>query len=378
MSHKGENKSKQATSKVAKAARRLKAGAAKMLAKAKPKSPAKSLTKPSAAPQRKSPTKSKASAPHASAPRIVRIGARGSPLALAQAHLFGQRLVERSGGALAYTLTTYTTTGDKILDRPLQDAGGKGLFTKELDRAQKDNEIDIGVHSLKDMTVRLPRHIFLAAYLPREDPRDCLIGPWATIADLPHGAVVGTSSLRRRSQLLMMRPDLKPVTFRGNVQTRLRKLAEGEAQATILAAAGLRRLGMIDHAAGIIPIDDMLPAAGQGIIGVTLNVDAPDWLVAACSATDDRVSRLAASAERAFLRRLDGSCRTPIAAHFRLTANGAEMAGEVLSDEGDRRWRAEGALERIPSERDANDLGLFLAEDVASHRVADLAEMARG
>jgi hydroxymethylbilane synthase len=382
MRPKGTSKAKQvaskAASKAAKAARSLKAGAAKMIAKAKPvaRSPAK--TKPAAKSPAKSPAKSKISVPHTSAPRIVRIGARGSPLALAQAHLFGQRLVERSGGALAYTLTTYTTTGDKILDRPLQDAGGKGLFTKELDRAQKDNEIDIGVHSLKDMTVRLPRHIFLAAYLPREDPRDCLIGPWASIADLPHGAVVGTSSLRRRSQLLMMRPDLKPVTFRGNVQTRLRKLAAGEAQATILAAAGLRRLGMIDHAAGIIPIEDMLPAAGQGIIGVTLNVDAPDWLVAACSATDDRVSRLAAIAERAFLRRLDGSCRTPIAAHFRLTSNGAEMAGEVLSDEGDRRWRAEGALERIPSERDANDLGLFLAEDVASHRATDLAELARG
>jgi hydroxymethylbilane synthase len=372
MSSKGGNKAKQTASKAVKAARSLKAGAAKMLAKGKAKPGAKPAAKATAKSQPKSPAKTSKAAPHASAPRIVRIGARGSPLALAQAHLFGQRLVERSGGALAYTLSTFTTTGDKILDRPLQDAGGKGLFTKELDRAQKDNEIDIAVHSLKDMTVRLPRHLFLAAYLPREDPRDCLIGPWGRIADLPHGAVVGTSSLRRRSQLLMMRPDLKPITFRGNVQTRLRKLAAGEAQATILAAAGLRRLGMIDHAAGIIPIEDMLPAAGQGIIGVTLNVDAPEWLVAACAATDDRVSRLAAIAERAFLRRLDGSCRTPIAAHFRLTETGAEMAGEVLSDEGDRRWRAEGALERIPSERDANDLGLFLAEDVASHRAADL------
>ena len=352
------SKAKRAASKPAKGARSLKTSLSKAKAGRAPV-------------EAKLPSRSKASAPHAAKPQIVRIGARGSPLALAQAHLFGQRLVERSGGALAYTLSTYTTTGDKILDRPLQDAGGKGLFTKELDRAQKDNEIDIGVHSLKDMTVRLPRHIFLAAYLPREDPRDCLIGPWASISDLPQGAVVGTSSLRRRSQLLAMRPDLKPVTFRGNVQTRLRKLSEGEAQATILAAAGLRRLGMIDHAAGIIPIEVMLPAAGQGIIGVTLRTDAPDWLIAACSATDDRISRLAAIAERAFLRRLDGSCRTPIAAHFRLTATGAEMAGEVLSDVGDRRWRAEGALDRLPSERDANDLGLFLAEDVASHRSAD-------
>ncbi len=303
--------------------------------------------------------------------RTVRIGARGSPLAVAQAHIFGDRLVRMSGGAIAYTLHAFTTTGDKIQDRPLQDAGGKGLFTKELDRAQKDGDIDIAVHSLKDMTARLPRHLFLAAYLPREDPRDCLIGPWASIAGLPHGAVVGSSSLRRRSQLLALRPDIKVVNFRGNVQTRLRKLAEGEAQATILAAAGLHRLGVTDYVGGIIPVEDMLPAAGQGIIGVTLNTKAPDWLVAACAATDDHAARLAAVAERAFLRRLDGSCRTPIAAHFRLTANGADMSGEVLSDNGDKRWRAEGALERPPSERDANELGLFLAEDVASHRAAD-------
>jgi hydroxymethylbilane synthase len=308
----------------------------------------------------------------AKAVRTVRIGARGSPLAVAQANLFAEKLAAASGGAIAFTLQTFTTTGDKILDRPLQDAGGKGLFTKELDRAQKDGEIDVAVHSLKDMTVRLPRHLFLAAYLEREDPRDCLIGPYASLSDLPQGAVVGSSSLRRKAQLLAARPDLTVVTFRGNVQTRLRKLAEGEAQATLLAAAGLRRLGMIDKAGCIIPVEDMLPAGGQGIIGVTLNVDAPEWLAAACAATDHRPSRLAAVAERAFLRRLDGSCRTPIAAHFRLTDAGAEMAGEVLSDDGAQRWRAEGALARIPSERDASELGLFLAEDVASHRAADL------
>jgi hydroxymethylbilane synthase len=303
--------------------------------------------------------------------RTARIGTRGSPLALAQANLFAAMLTKATGGAIKTTIHAYTTTGDKILDKPLQDAGGKGLFTKELDRAQAIGEIDIAVHSLKDVTARLPKHIFLAAYLPREDPHDCLIGPWKRIADLPKGTVVGTSSLRRKAQLLAARPDLKVVTFRGNVQTRLRKLADGEAQATILAAAGLRRLGMIDKAAGIIPVEDMMPAAGQGIIGVTLNVDAPEWLVAACAAIDDKSSRLAAIAERAFLRRLDGSCRTPIAAHFRLTKTGATMVGEVLSDEGDRRWRAEGVLERSPSERDANELGLFLAEEVAAQRAAD-------
>ena len=305
------------------------------------------------------------------AARKVRIGTRGSPLALAQANLFAALLAKAPGEALETSIHPFTTTGDKILDRPLQDAGGKGLFTKELDRAQAVGEIDVAVHSLKDVTVKLEPHLTLAAYLTREDPHDCLIGPWSRIADLPRGAVVGTSSLRRKSQLLALRPDLKAITFRGNVQTRLRKLAEGEAQATILAAAGLRRLGMIDKAAGIIPIEDMLPAGGQGIIGVTLHLDAPDWLKAAVATTDDNASRLAAIAERGFLRRLDGSCRTPIAAHFHLTGNGAWMAGEVLTDEGDRRWRAEGELRHMPSEADAEALGLRLAEDVAAKRAAD-------
>jgi hydroxymethylbilane synthase len=304
--------------------------------------------------------------------KTVRIGTRGSPLALAQANYFADRLAKASGGSIATSIHTFTTTGDKILDKPLQDAGGKGLFTKELDRAQEMGEIDIAVHSLKDVTVTLEKHLVMAAYLPREDARDCLIGPSATIAGLPPGAVVGTSSLRRKAQLLAARPDLKAITFRGNVQTRLRKLAEGEAQATILAAAGLRRLGMIDKAAGILSIDEMLPAGGQGIIGVTLHVDAPGWLKDAVARTDDHASRLAAVAERAFLRKLDGSCRTAIAAHFWLTDDGAEMAGEVLSDEGDRRWRAEGVIEGAPSVFDAEVLGLALAEDVAAERDFEL------
>jgi hydroxymethylbilane synthase len=305
------------------------------------------------------------------AARNVRIGTRGSPLALAQANLFAARLTSASEGEIKISIRTFTTTGDRILDKPLQDAGGKGLFTKELDRAQEMGEIDLAVHSLKDVTVKLEPHLMLAAYLPREDPRDCLIGPWARIADLPPGAVVGTSSLRRKSQLLALRPDLKPVTFRGNVQTRLRKLAEGEAQATILAAAGLRRLGMIDKAAGIIPVEDMLPAGAQGIIGVTLHVDAPDWLRSLLAATDDRASRLAAIAERAFLRRLDGSCRTPIAAHLQVTGGGAKMAGEVLTDEGDKRWRAEGELHHMPDESQAEAFGLRLGEEVAAQRAAE-------
>jgi hydroxymethylbilane synthase len=299
----------------------------------------------------------------------ARIGARGSPLAVAQATLFAARLKAASGVETSFE--AFTTTGDKILDKPLAEAGGKGLFTKELDRAQEIHAIDIAVHSLKDMPANLPEHLYLAAFLPREDPRDCLLGPSATIAGLPEGAVLGTSSLRRRAQALAIRPDLRIVDFRGNVQTRLRKLSERLANATLLAAAGLRRLGMIDHAAGVIGIDELLPAGGQGIIGVTLHVDAPQWLKDAVAATDDRSSRLAALAERAFMRRLDGSCRTPIAAHLQLTQAGAEMAGEVLTDNGEKRWRAEGAIKGDVTDAKSEALGLRLAEEVADARAMD-------
>ncbi len=302
------------------------------------------------------------------APHKVRIGSRASPLAVAQAEAFAARLVEASGGQIKTKIETFKTTGDKIQDRPLQDAGGKGLFTKELDRAQKHGEIDIGVHSLKDVTVKLNKHLTLAAYLPREDPRDCLIGSVSRIGDLPDGAVVGTSSVRRRAQLLALRPDLQIVEFRGNVQTRLGKLRDGVAEATLLAAAGLNRLGRMDVAAGLVPFEDMLPAAGQGIVAATLRHDAPDWLHAACAAVDDMDARLAAFAERAFLRRLDGSCRTPFAAQFRLTDDGAELLGEVLSNDGQQRWRATGRLSRRPSEADAEELGLFVAEDIAAQQ----------
>ncbi len=301
--------------------------------------------------------------------RKVRIGSRASPLAVAQAEAFAARLSDVSGGQIRSVIETFKTTGDKIQDRPLQDAGGKGLFTKELDRAQKNGEIDIAVHSLKDVTVKLNKHLTLAAFLPREDPRDCLIGKVARIADLPEGAVVGTSSVRRRAQLLALRPDLQIVEFRGNVQTRLGKLADGVAEATLLAAAGLNRLNQMKVAAGLIPFEDMLPAAGQGIVAATIRRDAPDWLHAACAGIDDRDSRLAAAAERAFLRRLDGSCRTPFAAQFRLTEDGAELIGEVLTTDGSRRWRATGQLVRRPSEKDAEELGLFVAEDIANQRL---------
>lgn len=312
-----------------------------------------------------------AHAPDGASERRITIGSRASPLAVAQAEAFGNRLATALGGDVRIEFKTFKTTGDVIQDRPLQEAGGKGLFTKELDRAQIEGGIDVAVHSLKDVTVAIHEQLTLAAFLPREDPRDCLIGPAGKLADLPAGAVVGTSSVRRRAQLLALRPDLKIVEFRGNVQTRLAKLEDGVADATLLAYAGLKRLGQPEIAAGVVPPEDMLPAAGQGIIAATIRCDAPDWLEAGCAAIDDHDTRLAALAERAFLRRLDGSCRTPFAAQLNLTADGAEMSGEVLAIDGTSRWRASGRLGHCPSETEAEEFGLSIAEDVASQRARD-------
>jgi len=301
-------------------------------------------------------------------PHIVKVGTRGSPLALAQAETFSRLLESVSGGLIYCEIETYKTQGDQIQDRRLQDAGGKGLFTRELDIVQQTSEVDVCVHSLKDVPNELAEGLVIGCYLEREDPRDALIGPYSALRDLPPGARLGTASLRRASQALYIRPDLEIVMFRGSVQTRLKKLQDGLADATLLAAAGLNRLGMTNQAAGFIPVTDMIPAVGQGIVCATIRADAPDWLKTACTAIDDNAARLAATAERAFLKRLDGSCRTPIAGHFCLTDTGAHMVGEVLADDGSTRWWAEGVLDRTPSELDAAELGLWVAEDIAEAR----------
>lgn len=249
-------------------------------------------------------------------PPILRIGSRGSPLALAQveqvkARLAGAwpELAER--GALAVEIIR--TSGDRIQDRPLSEAGGKGLFTKEIEEALLAGTIDLAVHSMKDMPTVIPDGLEIACLLPREDPRDALIAGVDSLAALPTGAVVGTSSLRRKAQVLARRPDLKIVDFRGNVDTRLRKLERGEVQATLLALAGLKRLGIEGKASAVLPTEEMLPAVAQGAIGIETRIG------------DARVQELlaplnhpptarAVTAERALLAVLDGSCRTPIAA----------------------------------------------------------------
>ena len=275
--------------------------------------------------------------PSPSAP--LKIGTRGSPLALAQAHETRDRLaIAFDLPADAFEIVVIKTTGDNqaliAADKPLKELGGKGLFTKEIEEALLRGGIDIAVHSMKDMPVEQPAGLCLDTYLPREDVRDAFVSPDKSgLADLAQGAVVGTSSLRRRAQLLNRRPDLMVVEFRGNVQTRLRKLADGVADCTFLAMAGLNRLGMSEVPATPIECRDMLPAVAQGAIGIERRAD--DLRVAGLlEAIHDAQTGLRLAAERAFLAALDGSCETPIAGLAELKDGELHMSGEVLRPNG--------------------------------------------
>jgi hydroxymethylbilane synthase len=265
----------------------------------------------------------------------IRIGTRGSPLALAQARMTRAALAAAHGWSEdEIEIVTIRTSGDRIQDRPLSEAGGKGLFTKEIEEALLANAIDIAVHSSKDMPTQLPDGLALVAYLEREDVRDVFISrKAATIADLPQGALVGSASLRRQALVKRMRPDLRVGIFRGNVQTRLRKLDEGEADATLLALAGLKRLGLEHEATAILPLDQFPPAIGQGAIGIearlsntkTLDLIAP---------IAHRDTKIALDTERAFLAALDGSCRTPIAGLATVKGNALSFRGMILRPDG--------------------------------------------
>ena len=265
----------------------------------------------------------------------LRIGTRGSPLALAQANTVRGLLA----AALEIVperieLKIIRTTGDAIQDRPLAQAGGKGLFTKEIEEALIAGAIDLAVHSAKDMPTVLPKGLAIAAVLAREDARDVFISRKATtLRDLAPGAVVGTASLRRQAQVLRLRRDLQVVSFRGNVETRLRKLDDGVVDATLLALAGLKRLGLTDAATAVLPVDDFLPAVGQGIIAIETRAD--DAATRGCLATlehEDTATALAA--ERAFLGVLDGSCRTPIAGHATLAGGRLRFRGLIAKPDG--------------------------------------------
>lgn len=265
----------------------------------------------------------------------LKIGTRGSPLALAQAHEAQARMMaaHRLPGE-AFEIVVISTSGDRIQDRPLSEAGGKGLFTKEIEEALLARRIDIAVHSSKDMPTVLPDGLELSAFLPREDARDAFIGKAAKrIADLPRGAKVGSSSLRRQALIRRMRPDLDVVMFRGNVQTRLRKLDEGVADGTILAYAGLKRLGLDNVVTDLMSLEIFPPAPGQGAICIESRIGDAD-VEKMLAAIHDVPTGQALACERAFLAALDGSCRTPIAGHATISSESLSFAGLIISPDG--------------------------------------------
>jgi hydroxymethylbilane synthase len=270
---------------------------------------------------------------------LIRIGTRGSPLALAQSEWVRRRLAAawpELAAPDAVAIVPMTTTGDRIKDRPLAEVGGKGLFAKEIEEALRDGRVDIAVHSLKDMETRLADGLVIDCVPAREDPRDVLVASGArAIAELPRGAVVGTSALRRRAQLLALRPDLRIIEWRGNVDTRIARLARGDAAATVLALAGLKRLGLDVSGWAVLAASEMLPAAAQGALGVERRAD--DARMARFLAPlHDRGSGLAVTAERALLAALDGSCRTPIAALATIDGDRLALDALVASPDGSR------------------------------------------
>jgi hydroxymethylbilane synthase len=309
------------------------------------------------------------------------IATRTSPLALAQAHnlqfILGQAAQVEDCRA-AFPILGLSTTGDRITDRALLAAGGKGLFTKELETALLAGEARFAVHSMKDVPTRLPEGLKIAAILEREDPRDVLLVATgsAQLADLPRGAVLGTASIRRQAQALAARPDLEVTLLRGNVDTRLARVRDGAIGATFLARAGLRRLGRSEARLTPIETTDMLPAPAQGCVGVEIRIG-DDAAQALCDAIQHHESALAAAAERGVLEALDGSCRTPIAA-YALIANGEiRLSAEALSEDGKQRWAGSGSAP-ASSLAEAAALGRQVGEHIRQAGGAALAAIISG
>jgi hydroxymethylbilane synthase len=292
---------------------------------------------------------------------LLRIGTRGSPLALAQAELVRAALAAAHGCAPErIAVLPIRTTGDMIQDRPLAEAGGKGLFTKEIEEALIAGHVDVAVHSAKDMPTILPAGLTIAACLPREDARDAFISrKAATLASLPAGATVGTASLRRQALVLRARPDLKVVSLRGNVGTRIAKLEAGEVDATLLALAGLKRLGRADAATALFGVEDFLPAVGQGIIALE-TCEKRDDVRELLSSINDKDTFTAMTAERSFLAVLDGSCRSPIAGHAVVSRGALRFRGMVLRADGGQVFEAQ----RLGGASDAEALGRDAGADL--------------
>ncbi|MBG6177799.1 hydroxymethylbilane synthase [Labrenzia sp. EL_208] len=289
----------------------------------------------------------------------LRIGTRGSALALAQAYETRDRLMAAHGlSEEAFEIEVIKTSGDRIQDRPLSEVGGKGLFTKEIEEALLDGRIDIAVHSSKDMPTILPDGLALTAFLPREDVRDAFLSPKAgSLAELPQNAVVGSSSLRRQAMIKRLRPDIEVVMYRGNLQTRLRKLAEGAVDATLLAAAGLNRLGLEGEITSLLDTDTFLPAVGQGAICIESR-EGDAATLDRLAAIHDQSTQTRLDAERAFLAVLDGSCRAPIGGLATLDGDQLHFKGIVLKPDGSEAHEAEatGAAE------DAAKIGVGVGE----------------
>ncbi|HEB74790.1 MAG TPA: hydroxymethylbilane synthase [Nitrospirae bacterium] len=312
--------------------------------------------------------------------RKVIIGTRGSRLALWQAEWVRSEL-ERLHPGLSVEINKIRTTGDKILDVPLAKVGGKGLFVKEIEEALLRHEADIAVHSMKDVPTEFPEGLHLAVICRREDPRDAFISRrdgdggfrFKGLEHLPEGAVVGTSSLRRSCQLLNLRPDLRIKQLRGNIDTRLRKLDEGEFDAVILAAAGIKRLGWNDRITELLPPEVSLPAIGQGAVGIECRVEDP-FINGLLAPLNHEETAVCVRTERAFLRRLEGGCQVPIGAHARLSSGKLVLDGLVGSVSGDRiiRGREEGGPDA------AEPVGIGLAEDLLSRGAREILDSVYG
>lgn len=312
--------------------------------------------------------------------RIFKIGTRGSPLALAQAHMVQATMAKQL--ALATTdiearlpIVPMSTSGDRIQSRPLREFGGKGLFTKEIEEALLSSDIDLAVHSMKDMPTSLPGGLVIAALLPREDPRDVFISEKAdTLEALSRGARLGAASLRRQAQALRKRPDLVAAPLRGRVETRLRKVADGEVDATFLAAAGLKRLGLLTEQHHLISPDEMLPAVAQGAVGIEIRED-DEGLRDLLASIHDVETGLCVAAERAFLAGLDGSCRTPIAGLAELSDKHLRLRGEVLSPDGAQSFAVDRSTHLSgEAENEAAALGAAAAAEVKDAAGADFFE----
>ncbi|MCX6638608.1 MAG: hydroxymethylbilane synthase [Acidobacteria bacterium] len=296
------------------------------------------------------------------------IGSRGSQLALWQAGWVAERL---AGGGHECRIEIIRTTGDKITDVPLAKVGTKGLFTKEIEEALAAGAIDLAVHSMKDLPAALPAGLALAAIPEREDPRDAMVG--RRLAELAEGARVGTSSLRRTAQLLALRPDLVVEPLRGNLDTRLRKVAEGSYGAIVLAAAGLKRMGWSDRIAEVLPIETMCPAVGQGALAIETRDDAGPAR-AACAALDHAPTRIAVMAERAVLAGLGGGCQVPIGAHAVVRDGRIQLRAVVVSPDGAILIRRQGEGPAAQAER----LGAQLARELAEAGGQEILEAVYG